>query len=90
MPDLTMDAIKPATKTLVDPAPERSWPKPVTEISREVQDKYAGQWVAWGFDGETILYHSKDPRTMRKGMIEAGLDPSRCVFDYIDELDTQL
>ena len=49
--------------------------------------RYAGQYVAWSWDGTQIVASAPDDEELCHKMLAAGLDPSRTVIDYIDAMN---
>jgi hypothetical protein len=45
--------------------------------------KYAGQHIAWSWDGSQILASGADEEEVEQKLIAAGVDPSRVVFSYV-------
>jgi hypothetical protein len=60
---------------------------PVDELRR-----YAGQHIAWSWDGTRILAGDPDRRALDEKLRAAGIDPGRVVHDYVEDADvsTQL
>jgi hypothetical protein len=50
--------------------------------------RYAGQHIAWSWDGMRILASDPDRQALDQKLRAAGIDPGRVVHDYVDELDT--
>ena len=46
---------------------------------------YAGQHVVWSWEGSRIVASDLDPMELRRKVAEAGYDPQRVVYAYIDE-----
>ncbi len=57
----------------------------VGEVDPALLAIYAGQWVAWSPDGASIVAHADDTTILTKLVTEAGVNPSRCVFEQIEE-----
>ncbi len=49
--------------------------------------KYAGQQVAWSWDGTRILAAAPDDAQLFQKLTELGIDPQRVVFDYVPDPD---
>ena len=47
--------------------------------------RYAGQHIAWSWDGTRILAGDPDRRRLDEKLRGAGIDPARVVHDYVDE-----
>jgi hypothetical protein len=54
-------------------------------LAPEALQPYQGQCVAWAPDGHSIVAHADDFETLDKRVREAGFDPSRCVYDRLDD-----
>ncbi len=68
------------------------WPDPNFIVNRnkfptEELWKYAGQHVAWSWDGTRILASAPDDAQLYQKLIEGGIDPQRVVFGYVDPPD---
>ena len=48
--------------------------------------KYAGQYVAWNWDGDTILDSAPDHEALWERLKARGIDTNRVVYEYIDDL----
>ena len=57
----------------------------VGEVDPALLAIYAGQWVAWSPDGASIVAHADDTTALTRLVTEAGVNPSRCVFEQIEE-----
>jgi hypothetical protein len=71
------------------------WPDPQflenrNKFPTEELWKYAGQHVAWSWDGTRILASAPDEAQLYRKMAEAGIDPQRVVLDYVDDPDVSL
>ena len=55
------------------------------EIDRNLLPLYVGRWVAWDPDGKGIVAHAEDTTALTKLVTEAGMSPSRCIFERIEE-----
>ena len=51
----------------------------------EELDKYAGQYVAWSWDGSRILASAEDRDPLWEKLVAMGVNPHRVVFQYVDE-----
>jgi len=49
--------------------------------------RYAGQHIAWSWDGARILASDPDPVALDKKLRAAGIDPAQVVYDYVDASD---
>jgi hypothetical protein len=49
--------------------------------------KYAGQQVAWSWDGTRILAAAPDDAQLFQKLAELGIDFQRVVFDYVPDPD---
>jgi hypothetical protein len=49
--------------------------------------QYAGQHVAWSWDGSGVLASDPDEVELKKKLQAAGIDTQRVVFGYIDPPD---
>jgi hypothetical protein len=72
--------------------PEFPWVDPNFDENRrnfpeEERSKYAGQHVAWSWDGTAILAGDPDGDVLIEKLRAAGIDTSRVVFDYVDTGD---
>ncbi len=56
------------------------------KIAPEALLPYAGQYIAWSWDGSRILESAADERQLWDKVVAAGVDPHRVVFDYIDSV----
>ncbi len=54
-------------------------------MSPEALQPYLGECVAWAPDGSTILAHAADFEMLDQLVREAEFDPSRCVYDRLDD-----
>ncbi len=52
----------------------------------EELDKYAGQQIAWSWDGSRILASGADEADLYRNLQAAGIDPNRVVYDYVEVL----
>jgi hypothetical protein len=52
--------------------------------------KYAGQCVAWSWDGSQILASAEDMDALERNLLALGIDPARVVESYIPPPDTVL
>ena len=46
---------------------------------------YAGQYIAWSWDGSRILASAADREPLWEKLAAMGVNPSRVVFQYVDE-----
>lgn len=46
--------------------------------------RLAGQHIAWSWDGTQILAAAPDRQMLTRKLHDAGIDPGRVVFDYLD------
>jgi hypothetical protein len=72
--------------------PEVPWLEPIffenqKRVTPESLLPFAGQHVAWSWDGSRILASDSNPETLRKKLKEGGFDCGRVVFAYVDELE---
>jgi hypothetical protein len=51
----------------------------------EQLDAYAGQHIAWSWDGSRILASASDEAELRRKLVAAGHDPFQVVYDYVDD-----
>ena len=51
---------------------------------REQLLQYAGQHIAWSWDGTRVLASDPDEADLVRKLAAAGHDPQRVVFDYVD------
>ena len=56
-------------------------------ISAEEQEKYAGQQVAFSWDGTHIVAGGADGEELFRNLAAAGIDPTRIVWGYIADPD---
>jgi hypothetical protein len=49
--------------------------------------RYAGQHIAWSWDGTRIVGSDPDAEELHRKLIAAGIDTQRVVFSYVDPLD---
>jgi hypothetical protein len=68
--------------------PDDSWLPPCffenqRKISRDQLLPYAGQHIAWSWDGTRILASAPDAEMLFHKLVEAGHNPFRAVFDYV-------
>ena len=49
--------------------------------------RYEDQHIAWSWDGAHIVASARDEEELERKLHEAGIDPSRVVYDYIPPLD---
>jgi len=55
------------------------------KVAREELERYAGQYIAWSWDGSRILGSANDRQALWDGLVAAGQDPRRVVFEYVEE-----
>jgi hypothetical protein len=48
--------------------------------------KHLGKYVAFNWEGDTILASGTDESEVRAKLVAAGLDPQRAVYSYVDDL----
>jgi hypothetical protein len=46
--------------------------------------KYAGKFIAWSWDGSSILASGDSMQEVEAKLVAAGIDPERVVGDYVD------
>jgi hypothetical protein len=46
---------------------------------------YAGQYIAWSWDGSRILAGDTSREGLDERLRAAGIDRTRVVFDYVDD-----
>jgi hypothetical protein len=49
--------------------------------------RYAGQYIVFSWDGTQILASGETRAALRQRVAEAGLDPSRLIWTYVDRGD---
>jgi hypothetical protein len=47
---------------------------------------YAGQYIAWNWDGDHILDSAEDREQLWDKLVAAGMNPHRVAFEYIPDL----
>jgi hypothetical protein len=67
------------------------WPHPqfMENLARFRADQlrqFAGQRVAWNWEGTCIVAAGKDYDEVYQRLQEAGIDSSEVVFDFVDDL----
>jgi hypothetical protein len=72
--------------------PQYPWPDPNHMRNRQdfpVEElwKYAGQHVAWSWDGTHILASAPDESRLIQRLTDLGIDPQSVVFGYVDPPD---
>jgi hypothetical protein len=82
-PGIDMDSVEQVEDSL-DTEDGFRVPK-VGEVDPALMAIYAGQWVAWSPDGARIVAHADDTTALTMLVIEAGMNPSQCVFERIEE-----
>jgi hypothetical protein len=71
--------------------PEVPWSDPQFDdnqrnFPQEELDKYAGQHIAWSWDGSRILAGAADEEELYRKLQAAGFDTNRVVYDYVEVL----
>jgi hypothetical protein len=66
------------------------WPDPnfnanQQKVPLEVWERYAGQYVAWSWDGTQVLAAAADREQLDKELLAKGIDPQRVVHGFVDE-----
>jgi hypothetical protein len=56
------------------------------KIPSEILDRFRGMQVAYSWDGSEIVAGAPTSEELFRQLDEAGIDTSRVVFGYIDEL----
>jgi hypothetical protein len=56
------------------------------KVSPEELARYAGQHIAWSWDGTQVLASAADENELWDNLVAAGVDPRRVVFSYVDDL----
>ena len=74
-------AAPPADRPSGPPFP---FPAPRREMTVEDADRWAGQFVAWSWDGQTILDGADSREELDRRLVRAGVDLERVVVDYMD------
>jgi hypothetical protein len=59
------------------------------KFPREEWFKYAGQYVAFSLDGSRILASGADGPQMEENLKKLGIDPSRVIGMYVEEVDEE-
>jgi hypothetical protein len=79
--------LPPPSKPPDSPFPwlEREFSLNQEKIKPEDLLPYAGQHIAWSWDGSRIVASDPDPTQLRRKVALAGYDPQRVVYAYIDE-----
>ncbi len=49
--------------------------------------QYAGQRIAWSWDGSRVLASAPDEQELRHKLAAAGHDPRQVVYDYVPPPD---
>lgn len=70
--------------------PDAPWLEPIFfENQRKVKPEsllpYAGQHIAWSWDGSRILAADATRKGLEQKLRETGIDRTRVVFSYIDD-----
>ena len=55
-------------------------------IPDEELDRFTGQYVAYSWDGRRIVACDPTREGLRQQLLDAGIDPQRVVFAYLDDL----
>ena len=50
----------------------------------ELLRKYGGQYIAWSWDGTTVLASAETRERLDEKLLASGYDLSRVVHDYVD------
>lgn len=66
------------------PWPDPNFPRNKANFPPEELLKYAGQQVAWSWDGTRVLASGTDMNDVWLKLVAAGIDPHRVVFCYVD------
>jgi hypothetical protein len=76
----------PPSKRPASPFPwlEREFFENQAKVKPEDLLPYAGQHIAWSWDGSRIVASDPDPMALRRKVAEAGHDPQRVAYAYID------
>jgi hypothetical protein len=69
------------------PWPDPNFSKNQSRFPVEELWKYAGQHVAWSWDGTRILASAPSDEELYQKLVEEGLDPQRVAFGYVDPPD---
>jgi hypothetical protein len=74
----------------MDNRPDNLWFRPEflknqRNFPEEERMKYAGQYVAYSWDGSRIVVGDPDEATLYKKIVALGYDLSRVVIDYVDD-----
>ena len=72
----------------LDGWPDPNFDKNRNEFPAEELWKYAGQHIAWSWDGTRILASAADDAQLYQKLIELGIDPQRVVFGYAPDPNT--
>ena len=70
--------------------PEIPWLNPdfltnyYQQLPDEMLDRYAGQYVAWNWDGTRILADAATREALDRQLTDAGINLQRVVFDYVN------
>lgn len=70
--------------------PHIPWLEPIffenqRKVTPEMLLPYAGQHIAWSWDGSQILATDADPEVVSQKLRQTGFDLNRVVFDYVDD-----
>jgi hypothetical protein len=63
---------------------ERAFFENQNQVGPEALVPYAGQHIAWSWDGTRIVASAADEADLRRKVAEAGHDPNRVVYAYVD------
>ncbi|MBX9579576.1 MAG: hypothetical protein K2X87_04640 [Gemmataceae bacterium] len=77
--------VTPPAATERPSGPPFPFPAPRREMTDDELERWAGQHVAWSWDGTTILAGAETPGELYQLLDRAGVNTSRVVFDYVDE-----
>ncbi len=47
--------------------------------------RYQGQHIAWSWDGSQILAADADQRALDQKLRDAGIDPLKVIYDYVED-----
>jgi hypothetical protein len=47
--------------------------------------RYAGQHIAWSWNGSQILASDQDRRTLEEKLRAAGIDPLQVIHDFVED-----
>lgn len=75
---------KPATKFPQVPWLEPQFFENQRQFPMEELRKYAGKFVAFSWEGDRIVASGEDEADVRRRLVEAGLDPQKVVFSFVE------